>query len=52
MVSYAVRRQPALRVSEPVWGNGGEVIQELTLREKDGRWLIQSFSMYPVENGV
>lgn len=37
--------------SEPVWGNGGEVIQELTLREKDGRWLIQSFSMYPVENG-
>lgn len=37
--------------SEPVWGDGGEVIQELTLREEDGRWLIQSFTSYPVENG-
>lgn len=37
--------------SGPAWGNGGEVIQELTLREKDGRWLIQSFAVYPVENG-
>lgn len=37
--------------SEPVWGDGGEVIRELTLREKDGRWLIQSFTSYPVENG-
>lgn len=30
--------------SEPVWGDGGDVIQELTLREEDGRWLIQSFT--------
>lgn len=37
--------------SGPVWGNGGEVIQELTLREEEGRWLIHSFSSYPVENG-
>lgn len=37
--------------SEPVWGDGGEVIQELTLREEDGRWLIQSFTSSPVENG-
>lgn len=37
--------------SGPAWGNGDEVIQELTLREKDGRWLIQSFAVYPVENG-
>ena len=37
--------------SGPVWGNGGEVIQELTLREEEGRWLIHSFTSYPVENG-
>ena len=35
--------------SEPVWGDGGEAVWNLTLREKDGRWLIQSFQ--PVENG-
>ncbi len=34
--------------SGPVWG---EVIQELTLREEEGRWLIHSFTSYPVENG-
>ena len=37
--------------SEPVWGDGGEVIQELTLREEDGRWLIQSFTRISTENG-
>lgn len=37
--------------SGPVWGNGGEVIQELALREEEGRWLIHSFTSYPVENG-
>ena len=37
--------------SGPAWGNGGEVIQELALREEEGRWLIQSFNSYPVENG-
>lgn len=37
--------------SEPVWGDGGEVIQELTLREEDGRWLIQSFTRLPAGNG-
>lgn len=37
--------------SEPVWADGGEVIQELKLREEDGRWLIQSFTRRPVENG-
>ena len=35
--------------SEPMWGDGGEAVWNLTLREKDGRWLIQSFQ--PVENG-
>ena len=37
--------------SEPVWGDGGEVIQELTLREEDGRWLIQSFTRRPAGDG-
>lgn len=37
--------------SEPVWADGGEVIQELKLREEDGRWLIQSFTRRSVENG-
>lgn len=35
--------------SEPMWGDGGEAVWNLSLREKDGRWLIQSFQ--PVENG-
>lgn len=37
--------------SEPAWGDGGEVIQELTLREEDGRWLIQSFTRRPAGDG-
>ena len=37
--------------SEPVWGDGGEVINKLTLREEDGRWLIQSFIRISTENG-
>lgn len=37
--------------SAPVWGDGGEVIQELTLREEDGRWLIRSFTSYPAGKG-
>lgn len=38
--------------SEPSWWGGeGEAIRELTLREKDGRWLIHSFTVHPVENG-
>lgn len=37
--------------SEPAWADGGEVIQELTLREEDGRWLIQSFTRRPAGNG-
>jgi len=37
--------------SEPVWRDGGEVVRELTLRKKDGRWLIQSFTSLPAGNG-
>lgn len=37
--------------SEPAWGDGGEVIKELTLREEGGRWLIRSLTSYPVEDG-
>lgn len=40
-----------LRSESSWWGDGGESVRELTLREKDGRWLIQSFTSYPVENG-
>ncbi|MEY8388887.1 hypothetical protein AALC17_16665 [Oscillospiraceae bacterium 38-13] len=38
--------------SEPSWWTGGgEVVRELTLREAEGRWLIQSFTLHPAENG-
>lgn len=37
--------------SEPAWGDGGEAIWELTLREEDGRWLIQSFTRLPAGKG-
>ncbi|MCI9002934.1 MAG: hypothetical protein HFG03_08915 [Oscillibacter sp.] len=36
-----------LRSEVSWWGDGGETVRELTLREKDGRWLIQSFTVLP-----
>lgn len=38
--------------SEASWrGDGSESVWELTLREEDGRWLIQSFTRISTENG-
>ena len=36
---------------EALWHEEGEVVRELTLREEDGRWLIQSFTRISTENG-
>lgn len=40
-----------LRSEASWWGEGGETVRELTLREEDGRWLIQSFTSFPVGDG-
>ena len=36
---------------EALWHEEGEVVRELTPREEDGRWLIQSFRFLPAGNG-
>lgn len=40
-----------LRSESSWWGDGGESVRELTLREEDGRWLIQSFTRLPAGDG-
>lgn len=44
-----VRDGDTVRLREEA--SGGDAVRELKLREEDGRWLIQSFTRCPLENG-